>query len=93
MSVSLYLEIINAVLLLSGSALLFIWKKDSDKKGDVLIMRIGFSTFFFGIYKLLSITFQATSFNGWIPAISSIPALIGLAVLMFSLFNYLEARK
>jgi len=93
MSVTFYLEIINTVLLLSGAALLISWKQKPKDKGELLIMRTGFCIMFIGLYKLLSVTFQTFEFNGWVPAISSIPALVGLVSLMFSLFNYLEAKK
>ena len=91
--VSFYVEIINAILLIGGSLLLLLWKKEGNEKDTKLIKNIGLSIMLIGMYKLTSILFQLIQFNEYIYAISSIPALIALVKLMFNLMDYLEDKQ
>ena len=91
--VKLFLQMISTLLLFGASLLLLFWKKEVKVAGDKLIRRIGLCIALIGFYTLGSVTIQTLELDGIITSFISIPTLLGLTILMFSLLGYLEAKK
>ncbi|MFA5405840.1 MAG: hypothetical protein WC307_00575 [Candidatus Nanoarchaeia archaeon] len=82
---------ISGLLFIAGS-LLIQWKKEL-KSDEKLIRRFGIGIIIIGAYELVNMLVNLYSLNNVIYSYHKIIELIGLAVIMFSLFNYLEVKK
>ncbi len=91
--VYIFIEMISTVLLLSSSLLLYIWKNGFNQRDYKLIKNIGTAILLIGVYKLLDVINYFYNLSEYVSSITKLTALIGLVLLMFSLFNYLEVKK
>ncbi len=81
---------ISTILLIGAALLIILWKKEFSGINQKLVIRIGISVLLIGAYNLVKIMVPIDS--SFIPLVGVIE-LIGFSVLMFSLFNFLEASK
>ena len=91
--ITILIEGITATLLLSAAIILRLWKKDLKPHNAELIKKMSVGIAVIGLYELSNFIYSLLNLNIPLYSINKIIKLIGLLIILFSLFNYLEVAN
>ena len=91
--ITILIEGITTTLLLSAAIILRLWKKALKPHNIELIKKISAGIAMIGLYELSNFIYSLLNLNIPLYSINSIIKLLGLLIILLSLFNYLEVTN
>lgn len=87
------LDVLTTILLLGGALLVLLWKKDLKKKSHKLVNRIALGMGIMGFREIINLLYQIILVTEEFFLYSLLCEIIGVLIMVFALFNYLEAES